>query len=49
MRDLELIKRLFALTNPYRSRLIIATICMVGVSGLTSTQAYLIKLLLVLR
>lgn len=46
MRDTDLIKRLLRLTKPYRAQLVIATISMVLVSGLTSAQAYLIKPLL---
>ena len=46
MRDIDLIKRLLKLTRPYRSQLVTATVCMVLVSGLASSQAYLIKPLL---
>ena len=46
MHTKELFKRLLLLTKPYRSQLVVATICMVMVSGLASAQAYMIKPLL---
>ncbi len=46
MHTRELIKKLLRLTKPYRSQLVVATVCMVLVSGLASAQAYMIKPLL---
>ncbi len=41
--DKELLKRLYRYIIPYKRLVIVAIICMIGVSGLTSLQAYLIK------
>lgn len=41
--DKELLRRVFAYIHPYKPYVVVAIICMVLVSALTSLQAYLIK------
>ncbi len=43
MQNKELLQRVLQLLKPYRSKLIIAMVCMIMVSGLTSLQVYLVK------
>lgn len=46
MRNKELLKRIFILTEPYRGRLLIAMAAMVVVAALSAAQAYMVKPLL---
>ena len=43
MQNKELLQRVLQLLKPYRSKLIVAMICMIVVSSLTALQVYLVK------
>jgi subfamily B ATP-binding cassette protein MsbA len=46
MTNKEILLRLYGILKPYKSKLIIAMICMICVAGFTGSQAYLVKDLL---